>query len=333
MRTHKHQECDVASVGALHHKAELPAIVEAIVASCRPDDPLSHLDITSLPSREKVREILQDVESILYPGFFGNQEIERHNLTYHVGGLVNRVYDDLTGQIARVFTHLCARLDQATCRRCGEQGEQNALALLGKVPALRERLMGDVRAAFQSDPAAKSYDEIIFSYPGIQAITIYRIAHELWVQGVPILPRIMTETAHGATGIDIHPGATIGKNFFIDHGTGVVIGETSVIGDNVRIYQGVTLGALRVDDAAELRGVKRHPTIEDDVTIYAGATILGGDVTIGRGSTIGGNVWLVTSVPPETMVSSAPQQHRFHNVNGHDPEALGLRGGGKEGPE
>ena len=326
MRTHRLEECDAALVRPLRHKVDLPGIIDAIVESCGPDDLLSHLDITSLPSRDKVREILQDLESILYPGFFGNQEIERHNLTYHVGGLVNRVYDELAQQVTKVFTHLCTRLDQATCARCGELGEQNALALLRKIPALRRTLTGDVRAANDSDPAAKSFDEIIFSYPGVQAITVYRIAHELWVQEVPILPRIMTEWAHGKTGIDIHPAATIGKNFFIDHGTGVVVGETTAIGDNVRLYQGVTLGALRVDDAARLRGVKRHPTIEDDVTIYAGATILGGDVVIGRGSTIGGNVWLVESVPPGTMVSSPPQRHEFHSNGG----PAGKAPGGKE---
>jgi len=174
-----------------------------------------------------------------------------------------------------------------------------------RVPRLRRLLQGDVLAAINGDPAAKSLDEIIFSYPGVAAVTVFRAAHELWDLKVPLLPRIMTEVAHSTTGIDIHPGATIGENFFIDHGTGVVIGETTLIGNNVRIYHGVTLGAKSVPKGEKVEGVrgqKRHPTIEDDVTIYPGATLLGGDTVVGRGSTIGGNVWLTHSVPPNSVV-------------------------------
>jgi serine O-acetyltransferase len=179
---------------------------------------------------------------------------------------------------------------------------------LPRLPAIRALLAGDVEAAWEGDPAARSYAEIVASYPSIRAIAVYRVAHELHALGVPILPRLMTEHAHDRTGIDIHPGARIGRRFFIDHGTGVVIGETTEIGDNVRVYQGVTLGALSPRHGEMLRGVKRHPTIEDDVTIYAGATILGGATTIGRGSVIGGNVWLIDSVPPDSRVSSDPPQ-------------------------
>jgi serine O-acetyltransferase len=180
-----------------------------------------------------------------------------------------------------------------------------ALEFLRRIPRVREWLAGDVQAAYDGDPAARSLDEIIFSYPGLEAITVYRIAHELWEVKVPLLPRIMTEIAHGDTGIDVHPGATIGRRFFIDHGTGVVIGETTEIGNDVRIYQGVTLGALSIQKDAmgrAIRGGKRHPTIEDDVIIYSGATLLGGETVVGRGSTIGGNVWLTHSVPPNSIV-------------------------------
>jgi serine O-acetyltransferase len=191
------------------------------------------------------------------------------------------------------------------CTSCSERGQREALTLLKKLKGLRKTLAEDVRAAYQGDPAAKSFDEIIFSYPSILAISIYRVAHELHAQEVPLIPRMMTEYAHSVTGIDINPGAVIGRHFFIDHGTGVVIGETGIIGDHVRIYQGVTLGALSLpmeEKGDLLRKTKRHPTIEDHVTIYAGATILGGETVIGAGSVVGGNVWLTHSVPPGTTV-------------------------------
>jgi serine O-acetyltransferase len=197
------------------------------------------------------------------------------------------------------------------CTSCSERGQKEALALLRKLKGLRKTLAEDVRAAYQGDPAAKSLDEIIFGYPSIMAITTYRLAHELHIQEVPLIPRMMTEYAHSVTGIDIHPGAVIGRHFFIDHGTGVVIGETSVIGEFVRVYQGVTLGALSLpmeEKGDTLRKMKRHPTIEDHVTIYAGATILGGETVVGAGSIIGGNVWLTRSVPPGvTVMIEAPQ--------------------------
>jgi len=181
------------------------------------------------------------------------------------------------------------------------------LELLGQLPELRRKIHLDVEAAFEGDPAAKSHEEVILAYPGLEAISIHRFAHELWIRNIPLLPRMMSEYIHGKTGIDIHPGATIGESFFIDHGTGVVIGETTVIGKNVKIYQGVTLGALSV--RKELSHKKRHPTIEDEVTIYAGATILGGETVIGRGSVIGGNVWITESVPPYSRVYNKPLEY------------------------
>jgi serine O-acetyltransferase len=209
----------------------------------------------------------------------------------------------LSDQIGRSIRHDCFRYGQL-CSVCDEQGHQISLNLLQAIPSIRKILATDVHAAYEADPAAKSYDEIIFSYPGIFAITVYRVAHKLFEYNVPLLPRIMTEYAHSVTGIDIHPGAEIDDSFVIDHGTGVVIGETSNIGQNVRIYQGVTLGALSIpkNSAEQFRGKKRHPTIEDEVIIYSGATILGGDTIIGTRSVIGGNVWLTESVPADTTV-------------------------------
>jgi len=206
-------------------------------------------------------------------------------------------------QVSLSIRHDCRRYDHL-CTLCEERGYEIAHAFINALPEIKSLLAGDIRAAMDGDPAAGSYDEIIFSYPGILAVTVYRIAHVLNSLKVPIIPRIMSEYAHGKTGIDIHPGAEIGERFFIDHGTGVVIGGTAVIGNNVRLYQGVTLGALSLPEGAGalLRGKKRHPTIEDRVIIYANATILGGDTVIGTGSIIGGNVWITESVPPNTKV-------------------------------
>jgi serine O-acetyltransferase len=224
-------------------------------------------------------------------------------LEYYLGQQVTALYEILSEQIILAIRHDCIRQNQP-CIHCEPLGHKLTVEFLKELPKLRTMLAKDIRAAFDGDPAAKGYDEIIFSYPGIWAIMVNRIAHKLYIQGIPLMPRIMTEYAHGRTGIDIHPGAHIGESFFIDHGTGVVIGETCVIGNSVRIYQGVTLGALSLSkaDCKRLRSKKRHPSIEDDVIIYANATILGGDTVVGARSVIGGNVWLTHSVPPDTEV-------------------------------
>jgi serine O-acetyltransferase len=282
----------------------LPGIVNALVESCRDPETFHHLNLAGLPSQGAVVQLLEGFKRILFPGYFGGQDIDGHTLPYQIGIEVDRLFGGLSRQITLSIRHECRRYQQI-CTQCQERGQQESIALLKKMPELRRTLAEDVRAAYQGDPAAKSFDEIIFSYPGLLAITTYRLAHELFIQGVPIVPRMMGEYAHSVTGIDIHPGATIGGHFFIDHGTGVVIGETSVVGRQVRIYQGVTLGALSLpmeEKGDLLRTSKRHPTIEDRVTIYAGATILGGDTVIGSGSVIGGNVWLTRSVPPGTTV-------------------------------
>jgi serine O-acetyltransferase len=265
---------------------------------------LEHLAATPLPVKASIIQILDDLLEVIYPGYFGRKYVESSNIEYHIGDLIDSIYSRLTQEIYRSVRPECQNKTDA-CDHCDGIAEEQALAFLRKMPGLRSRLSEDVQAAYDGDPAAKSIDEVIFSYPAIFAITIFRLAHELNVQGIPLLPRMMTEHAHSVTGIDIHPGATIGSGFFIDHGTGVVIGETTNIGNRVKLYQGVTLGALsfaKDDEGRMVRGKKRHPTIEEDVVIYAGATILGGNTVIGRGSVIGGNVWLTRSVPPYTRV-------------------------------
>ncbi len=301
-----HVECELPPL----FRQELPEIVSGLVESCQDMDTLHHLNLVGLPSREVVVEIVERLKKVLFPGYFGEHEVDSFNLTYQMGIEINSLFELLSRQITLSIRHECRR-HQMVCTSCSERGQKEALALLKKLKGLRKILAEDVRAAYQGDPAAKSFDEIIFGYPSIMAITTYRLAHELYVQEVPLIPRMMTEYAHSVTGIDIHPGAVIGRHFFIDHGTGVVIGETSRIGEYVRIYQGVTLGALSLpmeEKGDTLRKMKRHPTIEDHVTIYAGATILGGETVVGAGSIIGGNVWLTRSVPPGmTVMIEAPK--------------------------
>jgi serine O-acetyltransferase len=290
-------------------KEALPEITETIVATYTECSRTSHLGHKPLPSREAIGEILCDLLDILYPGYWRRQNLHIGNVEYHVGDLIDGLHDKLTQQIGRALRHEqeCTPSDNNYVSTDLEGlAQQKTVELLKRLPEVRQVLELDVQAAFEGDPAAKSYHEIIFCYPGLEAVTVYRIAHELLLLGVPLIPRMMTEHAHAKTGIDIHPGARIGHGFFIDHGTGVVIGETCDIGNNVKLYQGVTLGALSFPrDAAGniIRGMKRHPTLEDEVVVYANATILGGDTVIGRQAVIGSNVWLTQSVAPHTVVS------------------------------
>jgi serine O-acetyltransferase len=285
------------------YREKLPGIVETIIENCDDSQCFTHVDHEPIPSEGYVVDIINKLREIYFPGYFAKEKINPVNLKYNLGQSVLVLFDMLSEQITHNMRHDCFRYD-LPCRECKEQGQKIALGFLESIPCIRKTLATDVRATYDGDPAANSYDEIIFSYPGMFATTVYRAAHQLFLFQVPLLPRIMAEHAHSLTGIDIHPGAEIGESFVIDHGTGVVIGETTVIGKNVRIYQGVTLGALSLPkDAGErLRGKKRHPTIEDDVIIYSGATILGADTVIGARSVIGGNVWLTESVPPDTKV-------------------------------
>ena len=295
--------CRIDAESLSRFKEQLPDITENIIESCYDKACYTHIDYEPIPSEGYVVDIINKLKEILFPGYFTREKIDPVNLKYYMGQSVSVLFDMLSVQIAHSIRHDCFRYD-LPCSECEEQGQKIALNLLESIPLLRKILATDVRAVYDGDPAAKSHDEIIFSYPGIFAVTVYRVAHKLFELQVPLLPRIMTEHAHSLTGIDIHPGADIGERFVIDHGTGVVIGETTVIGKNVRIYQGVTLGALSLPkDAGErLRGKKRHPTIEDDAIVYSGATILGGNTVIGARSVIGGNVWITESVPPDTKV-------------------------------
>jgi serine O-acetyltransferase len=295
-------------------KEGLPEITEAIVATYTECSRTNHLGHKPLPSREAIVEILTDLLDVLYPGYGRRQNLHIGNVEYHVGDLIDGLHDKLTQQIARAMRHEyeetgksgCAPAEEAAAGDFEALAQQKAVELLKRLPELRVMLEKDVQAAYEGDPAAKSYPEIIFCYPGLEAVTVYRLAHLLWLLGVPLVPRMMTEYAHSKTGIDIHPGARIGESFFIDHGTGVVIGETCDIGTHVKLYQGVTLGALSFPrDAAGniIRGMKRHPTLEDDVVVYANATILGGDTVIGHHAVIGSSVWLTHGVEPYTVVS------------------------------
>jgi serine O-acetyltransferase len=285
---------------------EIDGILESIIESCNLLGGINHLEGPNLPSKQSVCEIVDELESLIFPGFRDEANLERINLKYILGGKIARVVRSLIIEAEKSLRYMCKIRDD--CDREGEckaEAEDRILRVMGQIPEVRRKVNLDLQAAFEGDPAAKSREEIILSYPGIEAIMMYRIARELWIEEIPLIPRMMSEYIHGKTGIDIHPGAQIGEYFFIDHGTGVVIGETTVIGDHVKIYHGVTLGAKSTKK--EESNHKRHPTIEDEVTIYPGATILGGETIIGKGSVIGGNVWLLSSVPPYSMVYYKPE--------------------------
>ncbi|HLA81570.1 MAG TPA: serine acetyltransferase [Thermoleophilia bacterium] len=294
-----HYETNVAE----QYRERLEAVSEEIIRDCSAGECHTHIGFEPIPSRQAIIQIIDSVRELLFPGFFSQARMDPVNFRYAIGQVSTGLFDLLSEQITRGIRHDCLRF-QRECNKCEERGYEAALKLLASIPEIRRLVATDIRATFDGDPAAKSTDEIVYAYPGLQATAIYRVAHKLLELEVPMLPRMMTERMHGITGIDVHPGAVVGEGFVIDHGTGVVIGETTHIGSNVRIYQGVTVGALSLPKGAgdQYRGKKRHPTIEDDVIIYSGATILGGDTVIGARSVIGGNVWLTESVPPDTAV-------------------------------
>lgn len=289
---------------------ELEAVIDAVAASYTGALEIDNLESAALPNKRAVIEAIDHIKPAIFLGFYSTRPLSRQNLRHGIAEHLYVAYGLLVEQIERAlqYDHWMGR---TSCPLPRGSGEDVVLELLRGLPELRRIVNGDVRAAYAGDPAAKSVEEIVFSYPSIEAVTCYRIAHRLHRAGVPMIPRIITEHAHAKTGIDISPGARIGERFFIDHGTGVVIGETAVIGDDVKIYQGVTLGALSVPRRDET--TKRHPTIGNRVTIYAGATILGGDTVIGDDSVIGGNQWLTRSVPPGSKVFGRPR-------NGDDPD-------------
>ena len=291
-------------------KEQLPELTEEIVGTYTDIGTINHLGHCPLPSYDVVVSAIEDLKEIIYPGYRRREGLHAGNIAYHVGHLVDMLHDKLTTQIARALQHEFRV--ESSVEPCDREdvdfeamGQAIAIDFLKEIPALRRTLAKDVQAAYDGDPACKNLDEVIFCYPGLEAITIYRLAHQLYRLNVPFIPRMMTEWAHQQTGIDIHPGATIGNFFFIDHGTGVVVGETCEIGEYVKLYQGVTLGALSFDtdgDGALVRGLKRHPTIGDRVVLYANATVLGGKTVIGHDSVIGSSVWLTQSVEPHTTV-------------------------------
>jgi serine O-acetyltransferase len=294
----------------------LDGIVKNICATYEDKQGINHIEGFNLPSESEILQIVQDLNEVIFPGYSGRTALNLRSVHYNVGVTITKVYVQLSDQIARSFRYNC---EMNHCKDCDvpEMSIDATRRLLDKLPEIRETMKLDVIAAFDGDPAARNLDEIVLSYPGIKAISIQRIAHELYCKNVPLIPRMMGEYAHRITGIDIHPGAKLGKSMFIDHGTGVVIGETSEIGNNVKIYQGVTLGALSFPKDAcgkIIKGAKRHPTIEDDVTIYSGATILG-NIVIGKGSLIGGNVWLTESVEPGTKVTISPPDLKIRTGN------------------
>lgn len=297
---------------ARQHK--LAEIMERIATSYEEAVPkIHHLDRMPLPSREDAAAIMEALEEVIYPGYYSTGGVTHQGIIYRVQERIGWLFEHLRDQISKGLRHM-KELDREACFAPDASAEDCTYKFLESLPEVRRLLAKDIQAAYDGDPAARCIDEIILSYPAVYAITAYRAAHELYKLGVPLLPRMLTELAHSRTGIDIHPGAHIGESFFIDHGTGVVIGETTIIGNNVKLYQGVTLGALSFpkDEKGRLiRGHKRHPTIEDGVVIYSGATILGGDTVIGEGSIIGGNVWLTESVPPGSRVAQAEPKPRL----------------------
>lgn len=290
----------------LSSRMEIDTLIDKILDSYETLGGINRAGSEDFPNRQNVERALDELMSLVFPGFKVAEEVSPSDARYVTGRRLNNVIALLTNEIQKVFVYTMTRAGSekgaAQNSRCFKLAERAALSLAEEIPEIRRKIMLDAEALLRGDPAAKTLEEVILSYPGLEAILAYRVAHFLAESGVPMIPRIMSERAHGKTGIDINPCAKIGESFFIDHGTGVVVGETCVIGNNVKIYQGVTLGALSVKK--EMKGVKRHPTIEDDVTIYAGATILGGSTVIGKGSVIGGNTWITSSVPPGAFVTN-----------------------------
>ena len=292
------------------YKTKIGALVDSISESYKKECYIAPHDLGFLPNRSVIIDTTKALRQLVFPSYFGRTNFRREIQDYHIGELLVCIIESLTKQFALALKHQAGGAENRDEEHYRLEAERICYEFMSKIPQIREFLATDVIAAFDGDPAAKSKDEIVFCYPGVFAISIHRLAHELYKLSVPLIPRIMSEYAHNITGIDIHPGATIGKYFFIDHGTGVVIGETAVIGEHVKIYQGVTLGALSTRGGQKLRGVRRHPCLEDEVTVYSGASILGGETIIGKGVVIGSNVFITKSVLEGTKVSiKTPELH------------------------
>jgi serine O-acetyltransferase len=286
----------------------LPKLVDSVTESYETFGGMDHLEGKDLPSKKVVIEVLEDLFAVLFPGYLGKEDVTKANIKYFLGTTLASVYTRLTNEVEKSLKYICRKITECPHDVCQRRAEVVVKELLDLIPEIRALTNGDIEAAYNGDPAAISIEEVILSYPCVLAIATYRIAHELYLRGIPLIPRIMSEHVHSLTGIDIHPGAKIGKNFFIDHGTGVVIGETTEIGDNVKLYQGVTLGALSFlkDEKGQIiKGIKRHPTIGNNVVIYSGATLLGADAVIGDNVVIGGNVWITSPVASGTQITIA----------------------------
>ena len=301
-------------------------VTQSILEDYKNGRDIDKMDVFSQPDSDAVTDIVKKLLNILFPGYYREKNYRSYNDNSRISILIEDVVYNLIKQIviALPFRDDCAQMDEAGLR---DMAEEIAVEFIGRIPMIRALVDTDMEAFYQGDPAAYNKEEIVLCYPGLLASTVNRLAHELFLLKVPLIPRMMTEYAHSRTGIDIHPGATIGKYFFMDHGTGIVVGETSVIGEHVKIYQGVTIGALSTRGGQSLRGAKRHPTIEDDVTIYAGASILGGETVIGKGSVIGSNVFITSSVRPGTRMSVKTQEL----VIRHKEELEGPREEAEEG--
>ena len=290
---------------------QIEKVVDTILEDYQNHRDIDKIDFRRLPDKEIVIDIIHKLQRIVFPGYFRDKSYRIYNAKHNLSMLIEDVMFNLNRQILLVLQGRGEELAEAE-----EKAQRICLEFFRAIPQVRAMVQTDVQASYDGDPAASGKDEIIFSYPGLFAIVVYRLAHVLYTLQVPMLPRMMTEHAHSVTGIDIHPGASIGEYFFIDHGTGIVIGETTVIGRGVKIYQGVTLGALTTRGGQSLRGKRRHPTIEDNVTIYAGASILGGDTVIGRDSVIGSNAFITRSIAPGTTVSIKSQELQFKARSG-----------------
>lgn len=292
---------------------KLHELTGQILESYESDPRTQRIGQAFLPSRERIVALIEELRLVLFPGYFGQAKLTTENIRYHVGTRLSDVGAELVEQIYHCICSSRESCEGDACVECRKQAQDNASEFLERIPAVREMLALDAQAAYDGDPAAKSIAEIVYCYPGFHALVVHRLAHELVDLGVPLMPRILSEYAHSTTGVDIHPGASIGESFFIDHGTGVVIGETCRIGNNVKMYQGVTLGAKsfpKDERGRAIKGLQRHPTIEDNVTIYANATILGGDTVIGRGVTVSGNTFVTESITEGSLVHhEAPKLH------------------------
>jgi serine O-acetyltransferase len=292
----------------------LQNLVDEIMQSYQTFGGMDHIKGKDLPSKKVVIEVLDDLFTVFFPGYLGKEGITKANIKYFLGNTLTSIYTRLTNEVEKSLKYICRKITECPHDVCLKRAQVVVKELLEKIPEIRSLLSGDIEAAFSGDPAAVSTEEVILSYPCVLAIATYRIAHELYLRGVPLIPRIMSEHVHSLTGIDIHPGAKIGKNFFIDHGTGVVIGETVEIGDNVKLYQGVTLGALsfpKDEKGQVIKGRKRHPTIGNNVVIYSGATLLGAEAIVGDNVVIGGNVWVTNPVASGTQITIARPELKY----------------------